>query len=83
MQASGLGSNALNFAARREMKILPPFQHFGESPISEEFMEINDVDYNARHLMTQLQVTLFVLSQPNGVMSSAVSLPKHTSTGQA
>ena len=26
---------------------------------------------------------LFVLRQPNGVMSSAVSLPNHTFTGQA
>ena len=41
-----------------------------------------------RHLMQTVRITFVCVevlrsSQPNGVMSSAVSLPNHTLTGQA
>ena len=41
------------------------------------------IHWISSHFVTFVSVEVLRPSQPNGVMSSAVSLPKHTFTGHA
>ena len=47
------------------------------------FFKVNQVIYLSSPISLFVWVEVLRPSQPNGVMSSAVSLPNHTFTGQA
>ena len=57
-QASENGGNALNFAAIREKIYLPDFEHYDKAPISSEFMEMSDIDFNAKDTMIKSKSNL-------------------------
>ena len=54
--ASDYGVEHLNYAARREIKKLPPLQLYGNSPISSDILEI---DRNVQDIMTKCNLNSF------------------------
>ena len=60
--------------------------HYDLDLVSQSSLSIKaylNLRYEIKHEMKHLCVEVLRPSQPNGVMSSAVSLPNHTFTGQA
>ena len=48
----------MNFAARREKIYMPDFKQYGNPPISSDFMETCDVDFNAKDTMIKSRTNL-------------------------
>ena len=56
---------------------------FFNSFMPDGFFYLNSLDRSISYIEGFVCVEVLRPSQPNGVMSSAVSLPNHTFTGQA